>query len=156
MIVCIISLGSFLPTDSRLFHTIPLLYVFMCVCVWTHAPHDMDVKAGGQRLEIGSLLLPYGSPGSNSGWHIWQQAPLPCEPSQSPREGSPCPQPQVCLKTVWHGSLWGFVWYLESWVCLLHPNPLPHAPLGHFISFQWVAQASPDLSIQLPQPPQQC
>lgn len=88
MIVCIISLGSFLPTDSRLFHTIPLLYVFMCVCVWTHAPHDMDVKAGGQRLEIGSLLLPYGSPGSNSGWHIWQQAPLPCEPSQSPREVS--------------------------------------------------------------------
>lgn len=67
MIVYIISLGSFLSTDSRLFHTIPLLYVLMCVCVWTHVRVDTCV------------------------WHIWQQAPLQCEPSHSPREGSPCP-----------------------------------------------------------------
>jgi hypothetical protein len=88
----------------------------MCVCVWTHADHETRVKVGGQCL-VGSLLVPCGSSGSNSGvCHISQQAPLAREPSHKPSASMYCftafvkglhvLKCKVYLKAVWHASLW--------------------------------------------------
>lgn len=56
-----------------LFLYLVCMYVGACV----HTCHGIHVSIRGHLMRISSLFLPYVDQGSNSGFHIWLQAPSP-------------------------------------------------------------------------------